>query len=299
MPRRRSPRFTVFRFYVRLRGYEPAIWRVVCVADCLLDDLFQSLLVSLGWRSEHSLRCTALESPCAPLQRFSSDDWPLIWLSQVLFKDDAELRLRCELGSDDPWRFEIVFQGCATSTVRASYPLCLAGEGAGIPDDDIEPRRFRAYLAKIPRQAAEDQQSKGPRRIATAGQAAFDQAAVNAELARLCKPRYPIGVEERAFRVHVSPAERELFFKHARVNGLAFPWLRDRQPPSVLPVHGSDACAAARSLALAANRAESGKPRRQLERLAGRFYRCAVEYQERLKASRPEQRRQLLALEAH
>jgi len=299
MPRRRAARFTVFRFYVRLRGFEPAIWRVVCVADCLLDDLFQALLVSLGWRSEHSLRCTALELPCAPLQRFSSDDWPLIWLSQVLFKDDAELRLRCELGSDDPWRFEIVFQGCATSTVRASYPLCLAGEGAGIPDDDIEPRRFRAHLAKNLRHITENPQSRETRRNGTSGKAALDLAAVNVELARLCKPRYPLDVEEKAFRVHVSPVERELFFKHARVNGLAFPWLRDRQPPSVLRVHGSDACAAARSLALAANRAESGKPRRQLERLAGRFYRCAVEHQERLKTSRDGQLRPFLAMEVH
>jgi len=297
MSRRRPPRFTVFRFYVRLHGFEPAIWRVICVADCLLDNLFQSLLVSLGWRSERALRCTALESPCPSLDGLDAYDWPFLWLSQVLAEDDAELRLRCELGRDDPWRFEIIFQGCATSTVGASYPLCLAGERAGVPDDGIRPREFRTGLA------AAAQPDHHHRAVAVGGggsgdRATFDLEEVNSELRRLCKRQNPIDEDERAFRVRVSAAERELFFEHARVHGLAFPWLRDRQPSSVLRVYGPDAGAAARSLALAANRVDPGKPRRRLERLAGRFYRCAVEHQERLKTSRAEQLPQFAAVEA-
>ena len=74
--------------------------------------------------------------------------------------------------------------------------------------------------------------------------------------------------------------------------GRKFDWLRNDCPPSVLRIHGPDAGAAARSLALAANQVEPGRPRRRLERLAGRFYRCAVQYRERLKqkaASEPKE----------
>ena len=295
MSQRRPAGFTIYKFYVRLRGFQPAIWRSVCVADCLLDDLMQSLLVALGWQSEHTLRCTALEAPCPALDGMSSYDWPLIWLSQVLAEDDTELRLRCELGRDDPWRFEILYQACATSALGAMYPLCVAGDRAGIPDESIEPQTFRAYLDALAHPG--HPQHAVLRRSSDYDPARFNLPAVNADLRRLCKPQNPIDDEGRAFRVRVTAAERALFFEHARVNGLAFDWLRNDWPPSVLRVHGPDAAAAARSLALAANRCAPDRVQRQLERLAGRFYRCAVEQRERVKQIRAQHQPELL--EAH
>jgi hypothetical protein len=293
MSPRRSTRFTVYRFFVRLCGFDPAIWRVVGVADCILDELLQALLVSLGWRSERSLRCTALADPCPALDPLCPCDWPLLWISQILEDDEASFRLRCELGRDDAWRFEVVYHGASTSAEGAAYPLCLAGERAGVPDDTLEPQTLRAFLAALAHPG--HPQHTAVRRWFDYDPAELDVAEVNRELARLCRRQNPIDECGPPFRVRVTDTERTLFFEHARVNGLAFDWLRKDAPAKALRVFGPDAGAAARSLALAANQTKPGKARRQLERMAGRFYRCALAHRERVMQMRRAQQQPVAA----
>lgn len=133
---------TVYQFKITLVGYKPDIWRRIQTLDCTLDDLHWIVQAVMGWEADHlhlfRIRLTDFGDPeilqdplgAAPLQ-----DSLTAWLSEILAKRSKGFRFLYEYDFGDSWLHEIKFEGWLPAEKGKHYPLCIAGERQGPPED--------------------------------------------------------------------------------------------------------------------------------------------------------------------
>jgi hypothetical protein len=139
----------IYQFYLRLRGFEPPIWRRLHVADCRIDDLFGALHIALGFPELFGVGSVAQVGTDASGHRtpeptqYTTGDQPLSRLAPP----------GCKLGRWESlighWRFYALFEGCLPAIPGTHYPRCTEGQRAGIPRDGMEPKEYRRFLRAL------------------------------------------------------------------------------------------------------------------------------------------------------
>lgn len=137
MPRRpEGPR--VFQLKVTIAGIDPAIWRSIQVLDeTTLPELHDILQVVMDWEWEH------LHSFTVGKVEYSAEDpggWDLgvqdeegVQLSQVLQRVRSKMSYTYDFG--DNWQVDIVVEKSFPPETGVEYPVVVAGERAGPPED--------------------------------------------------------------------------------------------------------------------------------------------------------------------
>lgn len=131
----------IYQIKVTLLGTDPPIWRRLLVpAGLTLEQLHRVLQVAMGWQDCH------LHEFRIGKQRFGKAD-PMerafggprtasertARLSDVLGRAGAKAVYTYDFG--DSWDHEIVVEKCLASEAGRDYPVCVAGERQGPPED--------------------------------------------------------------------------------------------------------------------------------------------------------------------
>jgi len=273
-------RFTIYQFVARLGKFNPSIWRRIQFQDCQVAKFHEVLLTIFGWTPEHSLRCTARALGSTHAGAGSAGREPK-WLSDLVPRDGMPLSIKYEIGEHEPWELEVQFEGFALSAYDERYPLCVAGERAGVPDDDMRPNELRWALSDLASPA--DRRQRSAAKHAHAWQkwsydpAILDLAALNASLRRFT-PHWR--TQERMVFVPMNLAERTLFFDHVESTSQRFDWLREFASDKGVWAYLAELSAAAQNLLNVASQAGPGELQWRMEHLAGRLYRSMIEFED-------------------
>jgi hypothetical protein len=185
MPIRLKSPFTIYQFYLRLRGVEPANWRRLHVMDCTFDYLTQSFFVAMGLQTRISISHVAMVRGDMQHRRLPGEakilptDTPI---SQLLPVEGGWFWHEVSAG---PWNLDSYFEGCLPGILGTTYPRCIVGARAGIPRDGLEPEGLRLFLGALA-DVEHPHHEAAVRRSELHDPAAFDLEVVNADLMRLC-----------------------------------------------------------------------------------------------------------------
>jgi hypothetical protein len=131
----------IYQIKVTLMGSDPPIWRRLLVpGDLTLEQLHRALQAVMGWQDCH------LHEFRIGKQRFGKPD-PMeralggshtasertARLFEVLGKARAKAVYTYDFG--DSWDHEILVEKCLTGESGRDYPVCVAGERCGPPED--------------------------------------------------------------------------------------------------------------------------------------------------------------------
>ena len=158
MATRRSTTSRIYTLRVELEGIEPLIWRRLQVpAAITLPKLHRVLQVVMGWTDSHlhSFRIGDREySNAGDLDELNMLDVKGRKLDALLGDTIREFGYQYDFG--DGWEHRIVVESIAEAKPDWPYPLCVAGERGGPPEDVGGAGGLHDFLAGIhnPRQHA-------------------------------------------------------------------------------------------------------------------------------------------------
>lgn len=117
----------------------PLIWRRLQTKDCTLDELHGLIQVAMGWEFEHpySFRIGGIEFVD---QEMTDDDDEVrdsykTLLSEVIPEQNRRPRFQYEYDFGDGWMHQLIVEDRFPAKKEAEYPVCVAGERAGPPED--------------------------------------------------------------------------------------------------------------------------------------------------------------------
>ena len=151
MAARRSTRTRIYTLRVELEGIEPMIWRRLQVpAAITLPRLHSVLQVVMGWTDSHlhSFRFGDREySNAEDLEEMNMLDVKGRKLNALLGDTIREFGYQYDFG--DSWEHRIVVESIAEAKPDWPYPLCVAGERAGPPEDGGGAGGYQDFVAAI------------------------------------------------------------------------------------------------------------------------------------------------------
>jgi len=138
MPKAARPKgVSVHQLKVTLLGVEPPVWRRLLVApETKLSELHHILQAVMEWENDH-LHDFTIDgrryggSARTPWE--DSSDEARTRLSRVVRGIGAKFRYTYDFG--DSWEHEIVVEDMIPAQEGVRYPICVAGERAGPPED--------------------------------------------------------------------------------------------------------------------------------------------------------------------
>lgn len=147
----RSTKAKIYTLRVELEGIEPLIWRGLQVpATITLPRLHSVLQVVMGWTDSHlhSFRIGDREySNAEDLDELNMLDVKGRKLDALLGDTIREFGYLYDFG--DSWVHRIVVESIAEAKPNWSYPLCVAGERAGPPEDVGGAGGYQDFVAAI------------------------------------------------------------------------------------------------------------------------------------------------------
>jgi len=151
MATRRSTTSRIYTLRVELEGIEPLIWRRLQVpAAITLPRLHRVLQVVMGWTDSHlhSFRIGDREySNAGDLDELNMLDVKGHKLDALLGDTIREFGYQYDFG--DGWEHRIVVESIAEAKPGWPYPLCVAGERAGPPEDVGGAGGYQDFVAAI------------------------------------------------------------------------------------------------------------------------------------------------------
>ncbi|MGC1275241.1 MAG: plasmid pRiA4b ORF-3 family protein [Planctomycetaceae bacterium] len=191
--RRGQPSGAIDQLKVTLCDFRPPIWRRLLVpGDFTLGDLHWVLQIAFGWTNSHMHQFVTKDRTYYSDPTFQLGDGPFgmsvhdetrTRLDGVLKQPKDKLTYDYDFG--DSWEHELVVEKLLDRDPAATYPRCVAGKQAG-PPEDVGGVWGYAELLDI---LADETHPEREERLEWVGEdfdpAAFDQDAVNRELARL------------------------------------------------------------------------------------------------------------------
>jgi hypothetical protein len=150
----------VFQLRVTLADVAPPVWRRLLVpAGYTLDRLHRVIQYAVGWQD-----CHLHSFEIGPDQYGEPDpEGELDQLDELDYRLDdvagAGARLRYTYDFGDWWEHDVVVEDVRDADPAERYPCCVAGAGAGPPEDVGGPEGYAEFLAAIadvthPRHAA-------------------------------------------------------------------------------------------------------------------------------------------------
>jgi Plasmid pRiA4b ORF-3-like protein len=145
-PRRRSYHF-VLQFKITLLETDPPVWRRIQVPEYhTFYDLHVAIQDAMGWLDSHlhDFRIQPLRRACLDIRiesPFALDDLkeaaPLLTTEVAVadFIQEPGDRARYTYDYGDDWQHNVLFEGTYPKEPGRKYPVCLAGELAGPPED--------------------------------------------------------------------------------------------------------------------------------------------------------------------
>ncbi len=148
---RRSTTTKIYTLRMELEGIEPLIWRRLQVpAAITLPRLHSVLQVVMGWTDSHlhSFQIGDREySNAEDLDELNMFDVKGRKLNALLGDTIREFGYRYDFG--DSWEHRIVVELIAEAKPDWPYPLCVAGERAGPPEDVGGVGGYQDFVAAI------------------------------------------------------------------------------------------------------------------------------------------------------
>jgi len=178
-------RFTIYQFYLRLRGLEPVNWRRLHLMDCSFQYLSQTFAVAMGWQGRISISHVAMVPGDTQRRRVPGEVKvlpPDTLISQLLPIEGSRFGPEVTAG---PWICDSYFEGCLPRILGSTYPRCVEGGRAGIPRDALGPKGLRRFLRALA-DVQHPQHEAALRRREWHDPAAFELDVVNTDLMRLC-----------------------------------------------------------------------------------------------------------------
>jgi hypothetical protein len=145
-PRRRPYQF-VLQFKITLLATEPPVWRRIQVPEYYtFYDLHVAIQDAMGWLDKHlhDFKIRPLRRACLDIRiesPFALDDLeeatPLLTTEVAVTDFIQETGDRALYAYDygDDWQHDVLFEGTYPKEPGKKYPVCLAGELAGPPED--------------------------------------------------------------------------------------------------------------------------------------------------------------------
>jgi hypothetical protein len=145
-PRRRPYQF-VLQFKITLLETDPPVWRRIQVPEYhTFYDLHVAIQDAMGWLDSHlhDFRIQPLRRACLDIRiesPFALDDLeeaaPLLTTEVAVadFIQEPGDRARYTYDYGDDWQHNVLFEGTYPKEPGRKYPVCLAGELAGPPED--------------------------------------------------------------------------------------------------------------------------------------------------------------------
>lgn len=144
---RRRPYQSVLQFKITLLETDPPIWRRIQVPDYYtFYDLHVAIQDAMGWLDSHlhDFKIQPLRRACLGIRiesPFALDDLeeaaPLLTTEVAVedFIQEPGDRALYTYDYGDDWRHDVLFEGTCPREPGKKYPVCLAGELAGPPED--------------------------------------------------------------------------------------------------------------------------------------------------------------------
>jgi hypothetical protein len=144
---RRSPYQFVLQFKITLLETDPPVWRRIQVPEYhTFYDLHVAIQDAMGWLDSHlhDFRIQPLRRACLDIRiesPFALDDLeeaaPLLTTEVAVadFIQEPGDRARYTYDYGDDWQHDVLFEGTYPKEPGRKYPVCLAGELAGPPED--------------------------------------------------------------------------------------------------------------------------------------------------------------------
>jgi hypothetical protein len=144
---RRRPYQSVLQFKITLLETDPPIWRRIQVPDYYtFYDLHVAIQDAMGWLDSHlhDFKIQPLRRACLDIRidsPFALDDLeeaaPLLTTEVAVadFIQEPGDRALYAYDYGDDWRHDVLFEGTYPKEPGKKYPVCLAGELAGPPED--------------------------------------------------------------------------------------------------------------------------------------------------------------------
>ncbi len=128
---------TIYRLRIDLQGIKPPIWRRIEVPDCSLAELHDLIQAAMGWTDSylHQLEIKGIRYsiPNEFDDDFGVRDSTNVWLSDVVRRPKANLSYKYDFG--DNWTHAIVVEAIEPAEPSITYPRCVAGKRACLPED--------------------------------------------------------------------------------------------------------------------------------------------------------------------
>jgi hypothetical protein len=128
----------VFQIKIILRGVYPPIWRRIQTKDCTLEEVHAIIQVAMGWEFDHAwsfdiggVEHTDREVGWDEDEVEAADTL----LSEVVPPGHRRPRFSYTYDFGDDWVHELIVEERFAPQEGVTYPICVAGQRAGPPED--------------------------------------------------------------------------------------------------------------------------------------------------------------------
>ncbi|MFM9081089.1 MAG: plasmid pRiA4b ORF-3 family protein [Opitutaceae bacterium] len=148
-PRRKRPASRVLTLLLQVPGCEPRGWRRLVVRESIwLSQLHDSIQLAFDW-FDYQTHTFALGSrrfgnPVAGAENSVDDDRDVL-LADLGLEEGQRLAYRYHFG--EGWEVDVLVESAGPAEKGVRYPVCLAGERAGPPEDCGGMEAFHDMLA--------------------------------------------------------------------------------------------------------------------------------------------------------
>lgn len=132
----------IYCFKIVLQGSKPTIWRRIETKDVTLEKLHELIQTAMGWTNSHLHQFEIAGSRYIDprfmldnLDDFGAIEYSSMWVSDLIAKHGAKLRIGYEYDFGDGWQHEVVLEKVAESDEGVRYPRCIDGARACPPED--------------------------------------------------------------------------------------------------------------------------------------------------------------------
>ena len=144
---RKKPYKNIFQFKIILIGTNPPVWRRIQVPEYYtFYDLHVAIQDAMGWLDSHlhDFKIQPRRRACLDIRiesPFALDDLeeaaPLLTTEVAVadFIQEPGDRALYAYDYGDDWQHDVLYEGSFTREPKKKYPICLAGELPGPPED--------------------------------------------------------------------------------------------------------------------------------------------------------------------